>query len=241
MKDSCQKSIASFDFSHCFSIHQQMYLVKTPAFIQNLFPNFIWRIPSREKTIFLTFDDGPIPEVTPWVIDLLAQYNAKGTFFCVGDNVKKHPAIFDRLLDNGHAVGNHTFNHLNGWSSDNLPYFHNIRHCAHLVNSDLFRPPYGRLKPRQAQFLQRHYQIIMRDVLSGDFDPNISKDQCLQNVLLKTRPGSIIVFHDSIKAKEKLTYVLPRVLDHFSKRGYRFEQLNNSVLKKEALSLMQTA
>lgn len=219
-----------------------MYLVKTPAFIQNLFPNFTWRVPNRNKTIYLTFDDGPIPEVTPWVIDLLAQYNAKGTFFCVGDNVKKHPMIFERLLEKGHSVGNHTYNHLNGWTNDNLPYFHNIRHCAELVESDLFRPPYGRLKPRQAQFLQRHYQIIMWDVLSGDFDVNISKEQCLNNVLSKTRPGSIIVFHDSLKAQEKLAYVLPRVLQHFSDRGYHFERISaQNLTKKKEESLMQTA
>ncbi len=219
-----------------------MYLVKTPTFIQNLFPNFTWRIPSREKVLYLTFDDGPIPEVTPWVMEQLAQYDAKGTFFCVGDNVKKHTEIFEELLENGHAVGNHTFNHLNGWSHDNLPYYHNVRHCAELVNSNLFRPPYGRLKPRQAQFLQRHYRIIMWDVLSGDFDVNISKEQCLRNVLSKARAGSIIVFHDSLKAQKKLTYVLPKVLEHFSQLGYRFERLNAQTLGKTKKSLvMQTA
>ncbi|MEM8907258.1 MAG: polysaccharide deacetylase family protein [Bacteroidota bacterium] len=217
-----------------------MYLVKTPAFIQNLFPNFIWRIPSKEQTIYLTFDDGPIPEVTPWVMDVLAQFNAKATFFCVGDNVKKHRVIFEQLIQAGHAVGNHTYNHLNGWGSENLPYFHNIRHCAHLVNSDLFRPPYGRLKPRQAQFLQRHYRIIMWDVLSGDFDPHISQEQCLQNVISKTKEGSIIVFHDSLKAQNKLTYVLPRVLQHFSEKGYRFEALNAQMLDQK-LSFSKTA
>jgi len=203
-----------------------MYLVKTPKFIQSLFPNFIWRIPTKEKTLFLTFDDGPIPEVTPWVLEQLEAYNAKATFFCVGDNVKKHPEVFRSVLENGHSVGNHTFNHLNGWSSDNVPYFHNVRHCAHLVNSTLFRPPYGRMKPSQAQFLQRHYRIIMWDVLSGDFDPNISNEQCLRNVTEKVVPGSIVVFHDSLKAKEKLQYVLPKILKQFAAEGYQFESLN---------------
>lgn len=205
-----------------------MYLVKTPKFIQNLFPNFTWSIPTANQEIFLTFDDGPIPEVTPWVLEQLAQYNAKATFFCVGDNVQKNPEVFQQVLDAGHTVGNHTYNHLNGWASDNLPYFHNIRKCANLVNSDLFRPPYGRLKPGQAQFLQRHYRIVMWDVLSGDFDPNISKEQCLNNITDKAKAGSIIVLHDSIKAKEKLYYVLPKVLKHFSSLGYTFSSVQGT-------------
>ncbi len=207
-----------------------MYLVKTPKLIQNLFPNFTWRIPTDEKELFLTFDDGPIPEVTPWVLDQLEQYDAKATFFCVGDNIRKHPEVFNQVVERGHAVGNHTFNHLNGWASDNLPYFHNIRHCAHMVNSVLFRPPYGQLKPRQAQFLQRHYRIVMWDVLSGDFDPNITPEQCLDNVINNAGPGSIVVFHDSLKAEDKLSYVLPRVLEHFSALGYSFGKLNEQEL-----------
>ncbi len=204
-----------------------MYLVKTPKFIQNLFPNFVWKIPSREKVIYLTFDDGPIPEVTPWVLKTLDQFNAKATFFCVGENVFKHPEVFREVLDQGHSAGNHTYNHLNGWATDNIPYFHNVRHCANLVKSSLFRPPYGRLMPKQAQFLQRHYRIIMWDVLSGDFDPKIDREQCLDNVKMKTRPGSIVVFHDSLKSFEKLQYVLPKVLKHFSEKGYRFEALQS--------------
>ena len=204
-----------------------MYLVKTPKFIQNLFPNFIWKIPSNEKVIYLTFDDGPIPEVTPWVLETLQQFNAKATFFCVGENVKKNPEVFQSILEDGHSVGNHTYNHLNGWATDNIPYFHNVRHCANLVKSTLFRPPYGRLMPKQAQFLQRHYRIIMWDVLSGDFDPKISQEQCLNNVKMKTKPGSIVVFHDSLKAFEKLQFVLPKVLQYFTEKGYRFEALQS--------------
>lgn len=202
-----------------------MYLIKTPQVIQNLFPNFTWRIPSKEKVLFLTFDDGPIPEVTTWVIEQLNNFNAEATFFCVGDNIRKYPEVFQSILDNGHSVGNHTFNHLNGWNTDNIPYYHNVRHCAQLMDSDLFRPPYGRLKPKQAQFLMRHYRIIMWEVLSGDFDTKISPEECAQNVIKNARPGSIIVFHDSLKASKNLQYALPKVLDHFSALGYRFEKL----------------
>lgn len=203
-----------------------MYLIKTPKFIQELFPNFTWRIPSSEKVLYLTFDDGPIPEVTPWVLEQLSAYNAKATFFCVGDNIQKHPEVFEQVKAAGHAVGNHTFNHQNGWVTDNIPYFHNVRHCANLTKTILFRPPYGKLRPRQTQFLLRHYRIVMWDVLSGDFDPNITAEQCLQNVVSNASEGSIVVFHDSLKAEEKLRYALPRVLEHFSALGYRFEALN---------------
>ncbi len=202
-----------------------MYLVKTPRLIQNLFPNYTWKIPTKEKVLYLTFDDGPIAEVTPWVLDQLAKFGAKATFFCVGDNIRKNKSEFQQVLDAGHSVGNHTFNHLNGWGSENIPYFHNVRHCARLVNSDLFRPPYGRLMPKQSQFLQRHYRIVMWDVLSGDFDSTITKEECLENVLDNTGMGSIVVFHDSLKAWKKLQFVLPKILKYYSEKGYRFEVL----------------
>jgi peptidoglycan/xylan/chitin deacetylase (PgdA/CDA1 family) len=209
-----------------------MYLVKTPQIIQQLFPNFIWKIPTDEKVLYLTFDDGPIPEVTPWVAEQLEAYQARGTFFCVGDNVRKHPDVFDRLLEGGHEVGNHTFNHLNGWGADNIPYFHNVRRCANEVQSELFRPPYGRLSPRQAQFLQRHYSIVMWDVLSADFDPKISWEQCFLNVTKHAGPGSIVVLHDSLKAESKLREVLPRILEYYASRGYRFEAIDEAALSK---------
>ncbi|MCB0569297.1 MAG: polysaccharide deacetylase family protein [Phaeodactylibacter sp.] len=212
-----------------------MYLIKTPQFIQNLFPNYTWRIPTQEKVLYLTFDDGPIPEVTPWVLEQLEQYDAQATFFCVGDNIRKHPDVFRQVIEKGHAVGNHTYNHLNGWLSENIPYYHNVRHCANLAHSVLFRPPYGKLKPKQAQFLQRHYRIVMWDVLSGDFDPRLSEEQCLSNVVNNAEPGSIIVFHDSLKAEEKLRYVLPRVLEHFAMEGYQFGKLNEKELASPLL------
>ena len=203
-----------------------MYLVKTPEFIQHLFPNFTWRIPSLDKVLHFTFDYGPIPVLTPWVLEQLKAYNARATFFCVGDNIRKHSQVFQQITEYGHAVGNHTLNHLNGWVSDNLPYFHNVRHCAKLVNSVLYRPPYGRMKPKQAQFLQRHYRIVMWDVLSGDFDAALTPQQCFENVKNNARPGSIVVFHDSLKAEERLTYALPRALQYFCERGFRFEALD---------------
>ncbi len=205
-----------------------MYFVKTPEFISNLFPSLTWKIKTADPVIFLTFDDGPIPEVTPWVMDTLRQYNAKGTFFCVGENAVRYPELVTSLRQAGHTVGNHTFNHLNGWKTDNTEYFRNVRKASHALHTELFRPPYGRIKPSQAKFLNRHYRVVMWDILSGDFDPQISKEQCLKNVLTNTSPGSVIVFHDSLKAKDKLEYVLPRVLDYFSAKGYRFECLSES-------------
>ncbi len=216
-----------------------MYLTKTPPFIQNLFPNFVWKIDTEQKELYLTFDDGPIPEVTLPVLDILKQYNAQATFFCVGDNVMKHPDTFRAVLEAGHQVGNHTFNHLNGWSTENIPYFHNVRHCAKLVKSELFRPPYGKLKRRQAQFLQRHYTIVMWDVLSGDFDPRKTAGQCLHNVVQYATAGSIVVFHDSLKSKDKVLEVLPLVLKHFSAQGFSFKALTPTALHHKQLS--QTA
>ena len=217
-----------------------MYLIKTPHLIQNLFPNFTWKIPTTKKVLYLTFDDGPIPEVTPWVLEQLKQYDAHATFFCVGENIVKHREIFDQVVNAGHAVGSHTYNHLNGWTSDNIPYFHNVRHCANLVQTDLFRPPYGKLKPKQAQFLARHYRIVMWDVLSGDFDPKVSREQCLANVTKKAEAGSIIVFHDSLKTEGKLSYVLPKVLEHFSNLGYQFAKLKEQGVAQPG-QLLKTA
>ena len=208
-----------------------MYLVKTPQFIQTLFPNFIWKIPTEEKVIYLTFDDGPIPEVTPWVLGVLEEVDAKATFFCVGDNVRKNPDVLEAVLDAGHAVGSHTFHHLNGWGTENIRYFHDVRKGARIAKTELFRPPYGRLTRRQAQFLQRHYDIVMWDVLSADFDPTLSGEKCFQNVIAHTEPGSIIVFHDSLKAEAQLKYALPKVLDYYGSMGYQFESITRQTLE----------
>lgn len=199
-----------------------MYLTKTPRFIQALFPRFTWRSETTEKVVHLTFDDGPIPEVTPWVLDQLDHYNARATFFCVGHNIEKHPDIYQKVLDAGHLTGNHTYNHLDGWTTDNMTYFRNIRKASRLVGSNLFRPPYGHMLPSQAQFLQRHYQVVMWDVLSGDFDPSLGQQECLDNILRYVRPGSIIVLHDSLKSFSKLKFVLPRLLETLHSQGYSF-------------------
>ena len=206
-----------------------MYLVNTPQYVQALFPGLTWKMPQETREIYLTFDDGPIPQVTPWVLDILRQYDAKATFFCVGDNVRKNPGIFDLVIDEGHSVGNHTLNHLSGWATENISYFNNIRHCARMVHSGLFRPPYGKIRPSQVLFLQRHYRIIMWDVLSGDFDKDLSPEDCFQNVVQNAGAGSIVVFHDSLKAEANLRYALPLVLDHFTNLGYTFSALKQEV------------
>jgi len=202
-----------------------MFLAKTPAFLPFLMPSYTWRVPTTEKTLYLTFDDGPIPVVTPWVLETLRTYAAKATFFCVGDNVQKHPEVFQQVISEGHAVGNHTFNHLNGWKTDTNTYLENVAQCSRVFNSKLFRPPYGRLRPQQLKALKSEYQIVMWDILSGDFSQKISGDTCLQQVMQYARPGSIVVLHDSLKAERNLRYVLPRVLEGLGGEGFRFEAL----------------
>lgn len=204
-----------------------MYLVKTPYFTKLLFPEFIWKIDTSEKVVFLTFDDGPIPEVTPWVLDELKQVGFKVTFFCVGDNVLKHPDIYQQILEEGHSVGNHTFNHLNGWTSGDLDYIENVKLCDDFVKTSLFRPPYGRVKKSQSRIIKSDKKIIMWDILSGDFDLHIDKNKCLNNVIKNYRPGSIIVFHDSLKSEKTLRYVLPKVINHLKNNGFASQGLSD--------------
>ncbi|MFT6335520.1 MAG: peptidoglycan/xylan/chitin deacetylase (PgdA/CDA1 family) [Halioglobus sp.] len=191
-----------------------MYLVKTPPFVQFLFKKLIWRFIDTEK-VYLTFDDGPVPEATPWVLDVLKEADIKATFFCVGENVKKYPDIYKRILDEGHSVGNHTYNHLNAWKTNTKDYLENIELASNEIGSKLFRPPYGKLSPTLSKKIESDYDIIMWDILSGDFDSNLSAEKCLSNVTSKARGGSIIVFHDSVKAIDKLKFVLPRVIEFF--------------------------
>lgn len=199
--------------------------MRTPLLIQRAFRSLVWHVPSKEKIIYLTFDDGPIPVVTPWVLDELKKYGARATFFCIGDNVRKHPEVYARLSSDGHRTGNHTEHHLNGWTIFNREYYKDIALCARRVKSNLFRPPYGKIRPSQIMRIRQQYRIIMWDVLSKDYDREVTGEECYQRVLRGCRPGSIVVFHDSLKAEERLRYALPRTLEHFTKAGYRFESL----------------
>jgi peptidoglycan/xylan/chitin deacetylase (PgdA/CDA1 family) len=213
-----------------------MYLVNTPWWLRAIYPQLIWQMPVQEKIIYLTFDDGPHATATPYVLDRLAQYNAKASFFCIGKNVMEHPEIYARILNEGHAVGNHTQHHANGWKVSDSKYFNEIDEAATLIQSNLFRPPYGRIKRSQINRLiqssnpqpftkQAAYQIMMWSVLSGDFDTKLSADTCTQNVIKHTKAGSIVVFHDSAKAWGRMSEALPKVLKHFSGQGFRFEAL----------------
>ncbi|MEM6685402.1 MAG: polysaccharide deacetylase family protein [Bacteroidota bacterium] len=214
----------------------KLYTAKTPKLAKWLFPSLVWEFSVTEKHLFLTFDDGPIPEVTPWVLAQLAQYNAKATFFCIGDNVQKHPHIFEQVVNAQHTIGNHTQQHLSGWNVSNEVYITNTVQAQETIDNELkntvqetqllFRPPYGKLTPQLCKRLKKlGYKIIMWDVLSGDFDTALTPEQCLSNVIENAENGSIIVFHDSIKAFEKLKYTLPKVLAHFHKLGYTFERI----------------
>jgi len=202
-----------------------MYIVKSPFWLQWFYPAAIWHKSRKEKSIYLTFDDGPIPVVTPFVLNTLKTFNAKATFFCIGDNIVKHPEIYQRILNEGHSVGNHTYNHLKGWHTKDDVYFENVSECAKLVKSNLFRPPYGRATRSQISHLKSHYSIVMWDVLSGDFDSGIDADRCMKNVTNNATNGSIVVFHDSLKAFTRLENALPKVLEHFTGQGFQFLSL----------------
>ena len=187
----------------------------------------IWRKPAKDRVLYLSFDDGPHPEATPFVLEQLASFNAKASFFCIGKNVQLHPGIYDAILAAGHVVGNHTQNHMNGWKNTTANYIADIQEATKVINSNLFRPPYGRISFSQIKALRLHpalpQQIVMWDVLSGDFDIHLSGAICARNVIQNTVPGSIIVFHDSQKAWNRMSIALPLVLDYFSKLGYRFD------------------
>jgi len=209
---------------------------RTPFFLPALYPSLTWRIDTPLKELYLTFDDGPIPGPTEFVLDTLARYNARATFFCIGDNVRKHPAVYRQVVAGNHAIGNHTFNHLNGWKTPREGYVQNIQECQSVLMTEgkstvasegrlLFRPPYGRITRSQIRSLSALYHIVMWDVLSVDYNKNLSAEACLRNTIGACRPGSIVVFHDSVKAEKNMMYALPRVLDHFSAAGYVFKPL----------------
>lgn len=209
------------------------YWVKTRWFIKKIFPQFVWDIPSAQKTVYLTFDDGPIPEVTEWVLALLEEHDIKATFFCIGNNIEKNPHVFQKVADAGHTIGNHTYNHINGWKTHNNAYYENIEACRQVIatrsgnDSKLFRPPYGKISMQQAKEVKSlGYKIIMWDVLSADFDTTITPKKCLDNVIKNATNGSVIIFHDSIKAFTNLEYALPRVIEYLKENGFRFGIVN---------------
>jgi len=208
------------------------YWVKTHSFIKWLFSNQIWSIPNSKNNIYLTFDDGPTPEVTEWVLDLLKKHEIRATFFCIGKNILNHAEIFKKVVADGHSIGNHTYNHLSGWQTSTGNYLENIMDCeteiAKLssVKCNLFRPPYGKITPSQSKKLRKlSYKIIMWDILTADFDTTISPEKCLENATKKVESGSIIVFHDSKKAFENMKYALPKAIEYYKRKGFAFGTL----------------
>ncbi|WP_452219912.1 polysaccharide deacetylase family protein [Lacinutrix salivirga] len=214
-------------------------IVKIPLIIKKLFPSYVWEFSLKEKVIYLTFDDGPTPEITEWTLKTLDHYNAKATFFCIGENVIKHPEIFNSILKNGHSIGNHTQNHLRGWKTSTETYIKNTEKAQSVINlqikdfnknskQKLFRPPYGQITPKQGKKLRAlGYKIMMWTCVAFDWDDKVTPAQCLKNITSKTTAGNIVVFHDSVKASKNMQYALPKVLDYFSKKGYAFKAIGS--------------
>lgn len=203
-----------------------MLIERPPLFYRLLFPEAIWRIKHRRrKVVFLTFDDGPIPEVTPWVLDTLDRYGIKATFFMVGDNVRRHPELLDEVRRRGHAVGNHTMHHLQGMKVTAYRYMHDISEANDLIDSPLFRPPHGLLRWKQARAIKDRYNLVMYDLVTRDYSKKLNPEQVFNNVRRYARNGSIIVFHDSLKAEKNMKAVLPRAIEYLRSLGYEFEPL----------------
>jgi peptidoglycan/xylan/chitin deacetylase (PgdA/CDA1 family) len=221
---------------------------KTPLVVKKMFPEYVWDVTTNENALYLTFDDGPTPEITNWVLKTLNAYNAKATFFCIGKNVNEYPELFKHILKNGHRIGNHTYNHIKGWKTKTKTYLENVLQAEQVIanqfssqesqipNSsfinhqslviNLFRPPYGQIKPKQGKKLMDHgYKVIMWDVLSFDWDKTITNEGCYNHVISKSKKGSIIVFHDSVKAANNLKFALPKVLDYYSEKGFVFKAI----------------
>lgn len=204
------------------------YFIKMPALFKRLYPGCLWSIDTKAKEIFLTFDDGPHPFITPFVLDELKKFNAKATFFCIGKNVVAYPDVYRRILSEGHVSGNHTYNHLNGWKEKDETFLQDVEKALEVIDSRLFRPPYGKTTNFQIRQLTKPrflLKTVMWDVISGDFDQGIQPSKCVDNVLLNAGPGSIVVFHDSEKAFNNLSYALPVILEHFYNKGYVFKSI----------------
>ncbi|MBQ5888097.1 MAG: polysaccharide deacetylase family protein [Bacteroidaceae bacterium] len=200
-----------------------MFIEQIPGFVRNIFPKALWRMDPDEKAVYLTFDDGPIPVVTPWVVDLLGHYDIKATFFMVGDNVRKHPQEYNLVVDAGHRVGNHTFNHLKGLLTDTQEYIGNVEKANALIHSNLFRPPHGMLRRSQYKELSKRYQFVMWDLVTRDYSKCLCGEEVLENVKRLVRNGSIITFHDSLRSEENLRYALPRAIEWLLEQGYCFK------------------
>lgn len=211
----------------------QMYATKTSRVLKQFYKDYTWSINTTEKTIYLTFDDGPHPEITPWVLEQLKKYNAKATFFLVGENVKTFPDTFKMIKEEGHAVGNHTQHHTNGWDVPSRSYFREVMRCDALVGSPLFRPPYGKIKRSQARVLRKRFDIILWDVLSWDFRQKVKPLEVYENVKKHAEPGSIVVFHDSEQAWRNLSFALPQVLRYFHDKGFSFQPLIKTLDQKQ--------
>ena len=200
------------------------YMIRTPWWLRQLYPGLLWHMPRQEKVVYISFDDGPHPEVTAFVLDQLKRFDAHASFFCIGKNVQQHPEIVARIVEEGHSLGNHTQHHLNGWKTSKMEYLHDVRQAQQHIPSALFRPPYGRITRQQAkavkELLGKDSRIVMWDVLSADFDTHLSGEECLRYVVRNSGPGSIIVMHDSAKAWPRLEYMLPRLLQFFHDKGY---------------------
>jgi len=200
-----------------------MLIERAPKLYRNLYKGSHWRFNSHKKTVYLTFDDGPIPEITPWVLDLLDKYNIKATFFCVGDNVRKHPEIYQMVQERGHKIGNHTFHHIQGLKTDVQSYLEDVREADALINSKLFRPPHGHMRFSQFKALRKRYKVIMWDVVTRDYSCLMTADQVFEVVKKYTRNGSIIVFHDSLKSGDRMKESLPKSIEWLLEQGYSFQ------------------
>jgi peptidoglycan/xylan/chitin deacetylase (PgdA/CDA1 family) len=200
-------------------------LFRSPFFLPWFYPTLLWRVNTNEKQLFLTFDDGPVPCVTEFVLDTLKQFDIKATFFCIGENIEKYKSVFMRIGAEGHVIGNHTFNHLKGWNYTTSAYVDNVNRCAELLaKGALFRPPYGRITKAQIKALL-NYKIVMWDVLTQDYDHRLTPENCLKGSIRATRFGSIVVFHDSYKAERNMRYALPRYIDYFLNQGFEFKTI----------------
>lgn len=212
------------------------YFVKMPSLLRKIVSGRLWDIDTEERVLYLTFDDGPHPIITEKVLDLLAEYNAKASFFCVGANVQKHPATYSRIVNEGHSIGNHTMQHLNASKVKDSEYLQDIRDAKVFIDSKLFRPPYGRLSSflqKQIEGVSIDLKVVMWSILSGDFDSKITVEKCRDNVLLNAKAGDIIVFHDSEKAEEKMLFALEATLKYFTEQGFKFDALSNGLNEKE--------